>query len=357
MDNAVSIERRLAAMKAFHDVGVRTTCFISPIFPGLTDLPSIIHRAKNQCNLVWLENLNLRGGYKKTIFDYITEKHPDLLPLYDTIYNKKERSYWSMLDAQMRQSCQEEGLLYVRDDDSIKRPFNDPPIVVNYFFHEEIIHRPKCRRTGNQNYIVTCRKLEVVEVKSMNTQIIAIANQKGCYVPVAHVQRRPERERRSVGKTTTCANSGIGLAQAGKKVLLIDGDPQGSLTISLGNPQPDKLPFTLSDAMGHILMDEPIHSGEGILHHLEGVDLILVLTIFVWLCTGLIYISGLVLGLLSTVIALLGVAVLITYSPQNGVILLVMAFLISPMGLPLAAIWLLGKVQSLKFAIQELVYG
>ena len=68
---------------------------------------------------------------------------------------------------------------------------------------------------------------------------------------------------------------------------------------------------------------------------------VLVLMLFVWLCTGLIYISGLVLGLLSTVIALLGVAVLITYSPQNGVILLVMAFLISPMGLPLAAIWLL----------------
>ena len=72
---------------------------------------------------------------------------------------------------------------------------------------------------------------------------------------------------------------------------------------------------------------------------------------------GLIYISGLVLGLFSTVIALLGVAVLITYSPQNGAILLVMAFLISPMGLPLAAIWLLGKVQSLKFAIQNRVYG
>ena len=57
-----------------------------------------------------------------------------------------------------------------------------------------------------------------------------------------------------------------------EEVLLIDGDPQGSLTISLGNPQPDKLPFTLSDAMGRILMDEPIRPGEGILHHPEGVD-------------------------------------------------------------------------------------
>ena len=56
-------------------------------------------------------------------------------------------------------------------------------------------------------------------------------------------------------------------------MLLIDGDPQGSLTISLGNPQPDKLPFTLSDAMGRILMDEPLRPGEGILHHPEGVDL------------------------------------------------------------------------------------
>ena len=84
---------------------------------------------------------------------------------------------------------------------------------------------------------------------------------------------------------------------------------------------------------------------------------ILVLTLFVWRCMGLIYISGLVLGLLSTVIALLVVAALITYSPQNGAILLVIAFLISPMGLQLAAIWLLGKVQDLKFAIQDWMYG
>ena len=53
----------------------------------------------------------------------------------------------------------------------------------------------------------------------------------------------------------------------------------------------------------------------------------------------------------------IALAVLITYSPQNGFILLLMAFLISPMGLPLAAIWLLGKVQDLKYAIQDWMDG
>lgn len=84
---------------------------------------------------------------------------------------------------------------------------------------------------------------------------------------------------------------------------------------------------------------------------------ILALTLFVWICVGIVYISGLVLVLISMVIALLGVAVLVTYSPQNGLILLVMAFLISPFGLPKLAFWLLGKVQDLKFAIQDLVYS
>ena len=89
----------------------------------------------------------------------------------------------------------------------------------------------------------------------MNTQIIAIANQK------------------AVWQNNNLCELGNRSGTGRKKVLLIDGDPQGSLTISLGNPQPDKLPFTLSDAMGKILMDQPIRPGEGILHHAEGVDL------------------------------------------------------------------------------------
>ena len=87
--------------------------------------------------------------------------------------------------------------------------------------------------------------------------VTAVVNQKG-----------------GTGKTTTCENLGIGLAMEGKKVILVDTDPQASLTISLGYPMPDRISPTLSDLMKKIVSDQPIESGEGILHHPEGVDLV-----------------------------------------------------------------------------------
>ncbi|MBR1486237.1 MAG: radical SAM mobile pair protein B [Synergistaceae bacterium] len=138
MDSAVSIERRLNAMKTLHDNKIRTTCFISPIFPGLSDVKSIVERVKNDCNLIWLENLNLRGDYKERILKWVHENHSELDEIYRAIYRRRDLSYWFDLNEEIKEFAKSIGLKYVRNDDSVKNPFDAPPVIVNYFFHEEI---------------------------------------------------------------------------------------------------------------------------------------------------------------------------------------------------------------------------
>ena len=88
-------------------------------------------------------------------------------------------------------------------------------------------------------------------------EIICISNQKG-----------------GVGKTTTAENLGIGLARQGKRVLLVDLDPQGSLTIALGNQRPDDLDVTVTDVMRNTIEGKEMPEGYGVIHHPEGVDLL-----------------------------------------------------------------------------------
>lgn len=138
MDQAVSIERRLAAMKKVYDAGIRTVCFISPVFPGITDFEAIFERVRNQCDLVWLENLNLRGGFKKDIMDYIQEKYPDLVPLYDAIYNKKDLSYFQMLEKKAKQLARNNNCPFADNELPYGRAEQGHPVIVDYFYHEEV---------------------------------------------------------------------------------------------------------------------------------------------------------------------------------------------------------------------------
>lgn len=92
----------------------------------------------------------------------------------------------------------------------------------------------------------------------MDATVYCLCNQKG-----------------GCAKTMSAVSLGIGLARAGKRVLLADIDAQGSMTASLGYQQPDQMQVTLATILNGIIMDEPLPPGMGILHHEEGVDLLL----------------------------------------------------------------------------------
>ncbi|QQO08737.1 radical SAM protein [Breznakiella homolactica] len=121
MDRASPISERIDAMAVLNKNGIRTVTFISPIFPGITSVPDIARATRDHCGEYWLENLNLRGTYRHTIMQYIEKKHPGLLPLYQGIYQERDKSYWIALSEELEAFARREGL-----------------VMKNYFYHELI---------------------------------------------------------------------------------------------------------------------------------------------------------------------------------------------------------------------------
>ena len=124
MDNGSSIEDRLHAIKNLHNAGIYTVLFMSPIFPYITEWKGIIDGTRENVCEYWFENLNLRGEYKNSILSYISTHYPNLKEKYETIYLKKDNTYWDTLAGLLNTYCDEQGLNYV-----------------NYFYHEKLVKR------------------------------------------------------------------------------------------------------------------------------------------------------------------------------------------------------------------------
>ena len=122
MDNASSIEERLATLEKLHKQGIYTILFMSPIFPYITEWQEIIEKSKNYVDEYWFENLNLRGAYKFYIMNYIKNKYAKYYKYYCDIYLNGNNSYWESLSKEIDDYCQKNNIKYV-----------------NYFYHSKLV--------------------------------------------------------------------------------------------------------------------------------------------------------------------------------------------------------------------------
>lgn len=134
MDNASSIEERLQTLKTLHNNGIYTVLFMSPIFPELTDWQAIIDQSKNYIDEYWFENLNLRGAYKSTILDYISNNYPDYYDIYKNIYIKGNRDYWIQLSNDIERYCAQNSINHI-----------------NYFYHKELVEAKTNKKKNSKS--------------------------------------------------------------------------------------------------------------------------------------------------------------------------------------------------------------
>ena len=126
MDNASTIKERMDTLKELHNNGIYTVLFMSPIFPYITEWKKIIDSTKDYTSEYWFENLNLRGSYKKDIFNYIKNNYSNLYSKYIDIYVNKNNNYWENLAKEINTYCDQNNIKYI-----------------NYFYHKELVEMKK----------------------------------------------------------------------------------------------------------------------------------------------------------------------------------------------------------------------
>jgi len=118
---ASSVEKRINALRILKENGIKTYLFMSPIFPEISDWICLIEKTRDYFDYVCFENLNLRGGYKPRVLNYIANKYPQHMELYNSIYRDAKVGYWVNLEQEIIAYCTANGLDYRM-----------------YFYHEKI---------------------------------------------------------------------------------------------------------------------------------------------------------------------------------------------------------------------------
>lgn len=118
---ASPVAQRIKALRELHEAGFSTYAFLSPVFPGITDIELLVDTVAPYVEEICFENLNLRGVQIKYILSYIQAKYPSLVPLYQKIYLQHQTDYWETM----------ENLIYALS-------FQYPVKFTNYFYHNKI---------------------------------------------------------------------------------------------------------------------------------------------------------------------------------------------------------------------------
>ncbi len=134
MDNASTIAERLQTLKTLHENGIRTVLFMSPIFIGITDWQAIIKQTKDYVDEYWFEFLNLRGGFKFDILNYISSHFPNLYSTYQEIYVDNDKSKLFQLESEIKDYCNKNSIAYQA-----------------YFYHEGVVSSQPTK-TPKHNY-------------------------------------------------------------------------------------------------------------------------------------------------------------------------------------------------------------